>query len=232
MLRFLTLLAVYSSFLYSQSGTGTISGTVLDPAGAAVAGATVEVRNLGTTATFGTTTNESGFYTAPGLRVGDYEVVVQHPGFKRLARSGITLQVGQNAQVNISLEIGQTTESIQVTAEAPLVDTGSATVGEVIENRRVTDLPINGRNALALTVLNPGVISNAGPTQSGFGDRGVDISSLSINGSPNGMNSQMLDGANNILSYVGEVGIPPAVDAVEEFRVQSGAMSAEFGFTA
>jgi hypothetical protein len=112
------------------------------------------------------------------------------------------------------------------------VDTGSATLGAVIENRRVRDLPLNGRNALALTLLNPGVISNAGPTNSGFGDRGIQISSLSINGSPNSMNAQMLDGNNNILSYVGEVGVPPAVDAVEEFKVQSGTMSAEYGFTA
>ncbi|MBL8235062.1 MAG: hypothetical protein JNL98_41555, partial [Bryobacterales bacterium] len=76
------------------------------------------------------------------------------------------------------------------------------------------------------------MISNAGPTNSGFGDRGIQISSLSINGSPNSMNNQTLDGNNNVLSYVGEVGVPPAVDAVEEFKVQSGAMSAEFGFTA
>ena len=102
----------------------------------------------------------------------------------------------------------------------------------MIDNRQVQSLPLNGRGALALTLLTPGVFSNSGPTQSGFGDRGVNISALSINGSPNSMNAQMLDGNNNVLSYVGEVGIPPAVDAVEEFKVQSGAMSSEFGFTA
>jgi len=102
----------------------------------------------------------------------------------------------------------------------------------VIGNRGVGDRPLNGRGALALTLLTSGVISNAGPTNSGFGDRGIQISSVSINGSPNSMNAQMLDGSNNILSYVGEVGVPPAVDAVEEFKVQSGTMSAEFGFTA
>src|SRR5690606_7091632 len=80
--------------------------------------------------------------------------------------------------------------------------------------------------------LNAGVVSNAGPTNSGFGDRGIQLSSISINGSPNSMNAQMLDGNNNTLSYVGEVGVPPAVDSVEEFKVQSGTMSAEYGFTA
>jgi hypothetical protein len=159
-------------------------------------------------------------------------VTAQQQGFKKSVRSGITLQVNQNAQIDFKLEIGQLAESVQVVAEAPLVDTGGATLGAVIENRRVRDLPLNGRNALSLTLLNAGVISNAGPTNSGFGDRGIQISSLSINGSPNSMNAQMLDGNNNVLSYVGEVGVPPAVDAVEEFKVQSGTMSAEFGFTA
>jgi len=223
-------LAVFS--LSAQVQTGAISGTVTDPQDAAVAGAQIEIKNIGTNAMIRAQSNESGYYIAPGLPVGEYEVSARLQGFKRITRTGITLQVNQNAQVNVRLEVGQVTESIEVTGEAPLVDTGSATIGAVIENRRVTDLPLNGRNAMALTLLNPGVISNAGPTNSGFGDRGIQISSLSINGSPNSMNGQTLDGNNNVLSYVGEIGVPPAVDAVEEFKVQSGAMSAEFGFTA
>lgn len=216
----------------AQQGSGTISGTISDPQDAVISGAAVEVRNVATNARFRTFTNEAGFYTAPGLPVGEYEVTAEQRGFKRAVRSGIRLQVNQNARVDLRLEVGQVAESVEVVGEAPLVDAGSATLGSVIENRRIRDLPLNGRNALALTLLTAGVISNAGPTNSGFGDRGIQISSLSINGSPNSMNAQMLDGNNNILSYVGEVGIPPAVDAVEEFKVQSGAMSAEFGFTA
>ncbi|MBK7930767.1 MAG: carboxypeptidase regulatory-like domain-containing protein [Bryobacterales bacterium] len=218
--------------LFAQVQSGTISGVVTDQQDAIISGAQVEIKNTGTNAVFRTQTNDSGNYTAPGLPIGDYEITAQLQGFKRTVRSGIRLQVNQNAQVNVRLEVGQLAESVEVTGEAPLVDTGSATLGAVIENRRVRDLPLNGRSALALTLLNAGVISNAGPTNSGFGDRGIQLSSLSINGSPNSMNNQTLDGNNNVLSYVGEVGIPPAVDAVEEFKVQSGAMSAEFGFTA
>ncbi|MEX2260975.1 MAG: TonB-dependent receptor [Bryobacteraceae bacterium] len=217
---------------FAQQGGGTISGSVTDPQDAVIAGAAVEIRNTATNATFRTRTNGSGFYTAPGLAVGEYEVSAQQQGFKRAVRTGVTLQVNQNAQVNVQLEVGQVAESVEVIGVVALVDTGSATLGAVIENRRVRDLPLNGRNALSLALLNPGVISNAGPTNSGFGDRGIQISSLSINGSPSSMNAQMLDGNNNILSYAGEVGVPPAVDAVEEFKVQSGAMSSEFGFTA
>lgn len=218
--------------LSAQVQTGTISGTVSDSQNAVIAGAQIDVRHVGTNTSFQTRTNDSGFYAAPGLAIGEYEVVAQLQGFKRSVRSGITLQVNQNAQVNFQLEVGQLAESIEITGETPLVDTGGSTVGAVIENRRVRDLPINGRNALALTMLNPGVISNAGPLNSGFGDRGTQLSTISINGSPSSMNNQTLDGNNNILSYVGEVGIPPAVDSVEEFKVQSGSMSSEFGFTA
>lgn len=216
----------------AQQGTGTISGTVADQQQAVVSGANVEIIQTETHAEFRTKTNNRGFYTAPGLAVGHYDVRVEMAGFKRAVISGITLQVNQNAQVNVVLEVGQVAESVQVAGEAPLVDTSGATLGQVIENRRIQSLPLNGRNALALTMLTAGVVSNAGPLNSGFGDRGVQLSSISINGGPSSMNSQMLDGSNNVLSYVGEVGVPPAVDAVEEFKVQSGYMSAEYGFTA
>jgi len=232
LVRTLSVLVLTSVGAWAQQATGTISGTISDAQGAVVPGAAVEVRNVATNAGFETKSNDTGFFTAPNLAVGEYVINVSATGFKKFVRSGVTLQVGQNAQVNVTLDVGQVAETVEVRADAMLVDTGSATLGTVIENRRVRDLPLNGRNALALTLLNAGVISNAGPTNSGFGDRGTQISSLSINGSPSSMNAQMLDGNNNVLSYVGEVGVPPAVDAVEEFKVQSGTMSAEYGFTA
>lgn len=231
-LRFFVVSVLAAASLLAQLQTGAISGTVTDPQGAVIPGAAIEARNSATNLVSRGASNESGYYTLPGLAVGTYEINAQRTGFKRSVRAGIILQVNRNAEVNFQLEVGQVAETVEVRGQQILVDTGSATLGNVIENRRVSDLPLNGRNALALTLLTPGVISNAGPTNSGFGDRGIQISSLSINGSPNSMNAQMLDGNNNVLSYVGEVGIPPAVDAVEEFKVQSGSMSAEFGFTA
>ena len=226
------LLLCLAPLALAQQSTGTISGTVTDQQGAVIPGAQVEVLNTETNAAFATSSNENGLYVAPGMVVGTYEIAVESDGFRRTVRSGVTLQVGQNAEINVSLEIGQVTEVVEVVGAAPLIDTRGATLGEVIERKRVTDLPINGRGALALTMLTAGVISNAGPTNSGFGDRGIQLSSISINGSPNSMNAQMLDGNNNILSYVGEVGVPIAVDSVQEFKVQSGTMSSEFGYTA
>jgi Carboxypeptidase regulatory-like domain len=215
----------------AQQGRGSYFGTVTDTSGAAVPAAKVTLTNVATNTAVTTETNNDGLYTATALQIGEYSIQVEKSGFKRAIRSGLILQVDQRAQIDFRLDIGGVAETIEVKGEAPLVDTGSATVGKVVENRRVVELPLNGRNALALTMLTPSVKSNAGPTNSGFGDRGIQLSSISINGGPNAMNAQSLDGGNNIQSYIGEVAINPAVDAVEEFKVQTGVMSAEYGFT-
>lgn len=220
------------STLFAQQGRGTIQGVVTDQTGAAAAGVAVRVTNIGTNVTINTETNGEGYFLATNLNVGSYSVSAERTGFRKALRSGIVLQVDQRAQIDFRLELGQVAETVEVKAEAALVETGNSSVGKVIDNRRVLELPLNGRNALALTLLTPSVKSNAGPTNSGFGDRGIQLSSISINGGPNSMNGQLLDGSNNIQSYIGEVAINPGVDAVEEFKVQSGSLSAEFGFSA
>ena len=230
MSRFALALPFLFAFpLLAQQG---ILGNVTDGSGAAVPGASIRIINTGTNAAFSTTTNAEGFYTAPTLAVGSYSVTAERQGFKKSVRNGITLQVDQRAEVNFRLDIGETSESIEVTGEAPLVDTSSATVGKVVENRRIADLPLNGRNALALVMLTPGVKSQAGPTNSGFVDRGTALSAISINGGPSSLNSFVIDGGNNNSAFLADVNVNPTVDAVQEFKVQSNVMSAEFGFTA
>ncbi len=216
----------------AQQGRGTISGNIADSSGASVPGAAISAVNVGTNATFPTVSNDTGYYILPALPVGAYTVTAEKAGFKKDLRSGITLQVDQHAKVDFRLEVGTATESVEVTGEAPLVDTGSATLGKVIESRRINDLPLNGRNVLALVLLTPGVKSQAGPTNSGFADRGITLSATSINGGPSALNSLIIDGANNNTAYLADVNVNPTVDAVEEFKVQSNVMSAEFGFTA
>ncbi|MBM3773979.1 MAG: hypothetical protein FJW37_02340 [Acidobacteria bacterium] len=216
----------------AQQERASVFGIVTDSSGASVAGATVTILNLGTGAAFVAQTSEEGFYSAPGVALGQYQVSVEKPGFKKAVRTGLTLQVDQRAQVNLTLEIGAVAETVEVVGQAPLVDTGNATVGKVIENRRVQELPVNGRNALSLVVLAPAVKSNGGTTNVGFADRGPLLSSISINGGPSVMNHMLLDGANNSQLFQGEVNINLAVDAVQEFKVQTGVMSSEFGFHA
>jgi Carboxypeptidase regulatory-like domain len=142
---------------WAQVGRGSIEGTVTDAQGAAVPGARITIVNTNTNAEFKTTASEQGFYSAPALAVGNYQVSAEADGFKRGVRSGLNLQVDQHEQVDFRLEVGAIVESVEVMGLAPLVDTASATVGKVIENRRIEDLPLNGRNALALTMLTPSV---------------------------------------------------------------------------
>ena len=144
------------SAAYAQQGTGTISGIVTDSQNAIVGGAppSKSPRLRRDRRLRRRRTNE-GSTRRTGLAVGSYEVMAELKGFKRAVRSGLTLQVNQNAQVNLVLEVGQITESVQVVGETPLVDTSGATLGQVVENRRIQELPLNGRSALALTMLTP-----------------------------------------------------------------------------
>ena len=215
----------------AQQGKGVIVGTVTDSSGAAVAGATVKVINTGTNFTTTVTTGPEGEYVTPAIAVGEYRVVVDQTGFKSVVGSGIVLEVDQRAQVDFRLELGSVQEAIEVKGDVPLVNTTNATIGDVIENKRITELPLNGRNTLALMFVNPNVTSEAGPTNSGFADRGTLLSAVSINGGPSGINSLLLDGITDNQSYLGDLNVSPSVDAVQEFKVQSGVMSAEYGFT-
>lgn len=175
MRRYLVMTMLALSFTASwskaQQGLGTILGAVSDPSGAVVPDATVTITNVATNVKFTTKTNNVGFYAAPALPVGLYMVTAEQTGFKKAVRSGIALQVDQQAQVDLQLETGTMAESVHVVGRAPLLATSSATLGKVVENRSIPALPLNGRNALALVLLTPGVKSQAGPTNSGFADR-------------------------------------------------------------
>ena len=218
--------------LLAQEGRGTILGTVTDPSGAPIPSVKVSIVNSGTNVSVVAQTNGEGYYSSPALVVGTYEVSVEQSGFKRAVHSGINLQVDQRAEVNFALTLGQVGDSVQVTGEVPLVNSSDATVGQVIENKRVEELPINGRSAFALIGLAANVKSNAGPTQSGFADRGTNLSAFSINGGPTATNYFLVDGMVAIQSYYPDLNANLAVDAVQEFKVQSGTMSAQYGLTA
>jgi hypothetical protein len=235
MLRTIARLAIISLFLVSilsaQQGRGTIFGTVTDPSGASVYAAKVAITNVDTNNVTETETNAAGYFTSPPLIVGKYQVTAELAGFKKGIRSGLSLQVDQHAEVDFTLQVGGVSESIQVTGETALVNAENASVGQVIENKRVADLPLNGRNAFALVLLSPAVHSNAGPVQSGFTDRGTSLADLSINGGPNAVNNMLVDGPVATNSYYPDLNANLAVDAVQEFKVTSGSMSAEYGFT-
>ncbi len=227
---FLSILLVPVSAL-AQRGRGTVLGIVTDQSGAVVPSAAVTIVNTETNVTTTVLTNNDGYYSAPNLAVGPYSVSAARDGFKKALRTGLTLEVDQKAEINLVLEAGAVSETIEVSSQASLVDTTTATFGKVIENRRVQDLPVNGRNALSLVLLAPAVQSGVGPTASGFADRGTQVSMIRINGSPFATNNLVVDGLSSVNAYLPDVNINPNVDSVQEFKVQTNTMSAEYGFT-
>src|SRR2546425_4795488 len=209
---------------------GTITGEVRDSTGAVVPGATVTVVNKATNATRTTVTNAVGLFDFPALPPGPYTVKSELEGFKTATRD-VELQVQQTARVNFTLELGAISEMATVTGVSPLVDTANATIGTVIENRRIVELPLNGRNYLQLVALSPNVSYEfAGPGQAGDRQGGTRANQqLSISGQRREFNYYTLDGVDNTDVNFNTYIFLPSVDALEEFKVQTGVYSAEFG---
>ncbi|MBI2819350.1 MAG: TonB-dependent receptor, partial [Acidobacteria bacterium] len=215
----------------TQTVTGTILGTVKDTSGALVPDASVEIRNTETGATRVVQTDERGAYRALRLSPGNYQVQVSKPGFKVQLRTGITLSVAQEATIDVTLEVGEVTETVTVSAEAPLVETaGSATVSGLVTNEGIQDLPLNGRSFEQLAILQPGVVAN---TQSGgdfFGGRTLKIS---VGGARGSQNTYLLDGTtiDNVWNSTpgSATGLMLGVETIREFRVLVNNYSAEYG---
>ena len=143
--------------LQGQETRGMIFGRVYDPQGGAVVGAEVLITNVDTNIVQRTTTNQTGYYEIPYLLPGNYQVTAELAGFKRFIRSGIVLSVSSRAEVDVKLELGAVAESISVTADAPLLETSSASSGRVVDNRLVMDLPVFGNSAILIAKLTPGI---------------------------------------------------------------------------
>jgi hypothetical protein len=221
------LLACVPSFAQTL---GTITGEVKDASGAIIPGATVTATNTGTNASREMASNEAGTYTFAALPPGPYVVKSELQGFKTV-QNAVELHVEQTVRVNFTMEIGTLTETAEVTGVAPLITTENATVGTVIENRRIVELPLNGRNFLSLIALSPNVSAEfAGAGQAGDRQGGSRAQQqISISGQRREFNYYTLDGTDNTDVNFNTYILLPSVDALEEFKVQTGIYSAEFG---
>jgi hypothetical protein len=215
----------------AQVATGTIAGSVKDEQGAAVPGANVTITevNKGTVGTY--TTDADGSFQAPFLIPGTYDVAVELTGFRKYTHRGVVLQVNQRARVDVTLAVGGLTETTEVVGLAPLTRTDSAELGEVIEERAVRELPLNGRNFAQLVYLVPGITpGQAGENLSGastFNPRGA--SNFNALGSQANTNAWLVDGIDNNEYTFNTVIVQPTVESVREFKVLTGTFSAEFG---
>lgn len=209
---------------------GEITGEVRDSSGAVIPGVSVTAQNRSTNASRTVVTNNAGVYSLPALPPGAYTVKVELQGFRTVTRT-VDLQVQQTARVNYTLEVGEISETMEVTALAPLLTTENATIGTVIENKRIVELPLNGRNYLQLVALSPNVSADfAGPGQAGDRQGGARAAQqLSISGQRREFNYFTLDGVDNTDVNFNTYIFMPSVDALQEFKVQTGIYAAEFG---
>jgi hypothetical protein len=225
----LLVVLLHTGFAVAQVSTGTLNVVTDDASGAVVAGAAVTITNNNTGLTRSGVTDARGEYRATFLPSGEYNVAVQSPGFKRASIGRFVLQVDQNASVRLTLTPGDVVETIEVREATPLLESDTSSLGQVIDNKKILDLPLNGRNAFGLGLL-------AGNTTQVFG-MGTNLPFIA-GGGRFSANEVLLDGLDNNTTVtngaIGRSGIAmlPSVDAVQEFKVKTNAFSAEFGRSA
>ena len=214
---------------FGQFETATLTGVVSDPAGAVVSNVSVKVANRATNVEAAVLTDEEGRYSFTALRPGTYNLTVSAPGFKQYLSSDLILQVNQSARVDVQLTVGQVSERVEVSAFTPMLETETSGRGAVIDQTKIVELPLNGRDYNQLALLSPGVLSPTPRLQS-VGFRGA----FNVNGNRAFNNAFQLDGVDNT-SYSNSFRglnvqvVQPSIEALQEFKIQTNAYSAEFG---
>ncbi len=212
--------------VWAQTDTATITGLVTDTSGAAVVGARVQAINQDTGLEYDTQSNETGNYVLTALPVGDYDLTATSDGFQTLFRPNLGLNAGSRARVDVQLQVGSVTETVEVIAELPLLESETSSLGQAIENTTITQMPLNGRNYQELAVLTAGVLPSR--RQNFVED------AFSVNGAGFDQNVFTLDGADNNNYFSGVVvasnqAVKPSIDAIQEFKMETHNYGAEFG---
>ncbi len=233
------LISVFSAPANSQVTGATLSGTVADPSGALISGAQVSIKNTGTTITRDVTTDSGGFYSAPNLQPGNYEITVSASGFAKIVNSNIDLAVGAQKTMNFSMRVGQSTQTVEVTGNLPAVELSTATISAVVDSTTVRELPLNGRDWTQLATLQPGVSTvrtqastNSATTNRanrGFGNQ------LTVSGHSPYENNYRVNGI-SINDYTNGspgsvIGVNLGTDAIQEFSVLTTDYPSEYGRT-
>src|SRR5207249_5883440 len=220
---------------WCQNVYGTIAGTVTDSSGAAVADTTVTLINMDTNEKHNMATDASGNYTFVNILPGKYKVEAEKSGFKKVVRQPILVQVESGLKVDLTMEVGAVNEIIEVKSEAPLLQPETNSLGQVVEQRTVTELPLNGRNPLALVGLVPGVVPqgtpSAGNSSAGnpVGANPFALGDFQVGGGMAGQSQILIDGVPTNGAYLNVVTVIPTQDAIEEFKVQTNNLGPEYG---
>jgi len=211
----------------AQDTRGTVLGRITDPSGASVTGAEIRLVNTATGVASTANTNEAGNFIVPNLLPGPYTANVERAGFKRFVRQGIEVRSGERLTLDVTLEIGAVTDAITVTSEAPLLESSTATVGQIIDHRRLTDLPSPSASVIFQVALTPGVTPLVAPGGNFAPDREGDSNQFAVSGAPSGTNQVMIDG--NPTDIRGSITLHAIPEVVEEVQVQTTPIDASAG---
>src|SRR5262249_29321410 len=232
-LCFLVFPLFCAAVLFGQAQNGTVVGTVTDEAGSVIPNASVHIVNEGTQFTRTVATNDSGQYVATSFPTGRITLRVEQPGFQRLVRSGVELTAADTLTVDLRLVIGSVQETVQVTGEAPLLQSATAAVSTLITNQQIQDTPLNGRSFIQLLQLSSGAVPTTPGMPTSIGGRNMNATaSVAVNGSIFANNSYLVDGMFNKELWLNGVVLAPPVDSIQEARVMTSNFSSEYGSAA
>ncbi len=225
----LALLVSATASLYSQSTYGSITGSVADTSGAIVTDAKVTLTNTGTGEKRTQSSGSDGLFTFVNLFAGQYRIDIEKQGFKHFVRSGVVVQVQQDSHIVAALQVGEVSQVVEVTAETPLLQTESASLGQVVEQRKADELPLNGRNIFNLIIVSPAAVAQGGSGGSPVGQNPFSWGNYQIGGSFANQGAEYLDGQPLNIGYINLPIIIPTQDSVGEFKVQYSNLGAEWG---
>jgi hypothetical protein len=225
----LCVAGVFGGRLAAQTTYGSIAGTVTDSSGAAIADAQVTLTNSATTEKRVAQSEADGLYTFVNLLPGRYSIVSEKTGFKRITRPEVIVEVGQSVRIDITLQVGDVSQTIEVTGETPLLQAETSSIGQVVEQRKANELPLNGRNVFSLITLAPSVVpqGSAGGTPVGVNPFGW--GNFQVNGSFGNESAEYLDGQPLNIGYINLPVVIPTQDSIQEFKVQTSNLGADWG---
>lgn len=226
----LLLLSFFFPTASAQTATGTVEGTVTDSSGAVIPQCHIVVRELQTNSERATDSGDDGYFAIPLLPTGNYELDVTKQGFKTYTRSPLHLDVNQQMDLTVQLDVGSASQVVNVIAQAPLLETATSSVGQVVGNQQIGQMPLSNRNILQLDTFVPGLL-DFGATSAPATSGSVGFGRFEANGGPTNSNEFMLDGASDVVANLNSTNIIPTIDAVQESKILTSNIPAEFGRT-
>src|SRR5262249_48028223 len=220
---------LWTATAFGQTFYGSIVGTVADASGGAVPAATVTLLNLGTADRRTMASDETGNYQFVNLVPGQYRIEVEKPGFRRFSRDPITVEVQSVVRIDIPMQVGDVSQTVEVTVQTPLLQTEHASLGQVVESRKVLEMPLNGRNVFGLVALVPGVVPGGQSGTTPTGTNPFAWGNYQIGGGQSNQSAAYIDGAPINASYANLTALVPTQDEIQEFRVQTNNLGPEFG---